>query len=58
MSVDTNATIGENDNNVIESFQDGKNELLRDVSSSATNSMKETSVSHLNKNRQNIVVDG
>jgi hypothetical protein len=58
MSVDTNATIAEKDNNVIESVQDGKNELLRDVSSSATNSMKETTVSHLNKSRQNIVVDG
>ncbi len=58
MSVDTNATIAEKDINVIESVQDGKNELLRDVSSSATNSMKETTVSHLNKSRQNIVVDG
>ncbi len=57
ISVDTNATIAEKDNNVIESVQDGRNELLRDVSSSATNSMKETTVSHLNKNRQNIVVD-
>jgi hypothetical protein len=35
------------------------NELLRDVSSSATNSTKETTVSHcLNESRQNIVVDG
>jgi hypothetical protein len=58
MSVDTDATIAEKDNNVIDSVQDGKNELLRDVSSSATNSMKETTVSHLNKSRQNIVVDG
>jgi hypothetical protein len=58
MSVDTNATIGEKDNNVIESVQDEKNELLRDVSSSATNSMKETTVSYLNESRQNIVVDG
>jgi hypothetical protein len=58
MSVDTNATIAEKDNNVIESVQDGKNELLKNVSSSATNSMKETTVSHLNESRQNIVVDG
>jgi hypothetical protein len=58
ISVDTNATIAEKDKNVIESVQDGKNELLRDVSSSATNSMKETTVSHLNESRQNIVVDG
>jgi hypothetical protein len=58
MSVDTNATTGELDSNVIESVLDGKNELLRDVSSSATNSIKETTVSHLNKSRQNIVVDG
>jgi hypothetical protein len=54
MSVDTNATIAEKDNNVIESVQDGKTELLRDVSSSATNSMKETTASHLNESRQNI----
>ncbi len=58
MSVDTNAATGELDNNVIESVLDGKNELLRDVSSPATNSIKETTVSHLNKSRQNIVVDG
>jgi hypothetical protein len=58
MSVDTNATSGEKDNNVIESVQDGMNELLSDVSSSATNIMKETTVSHLNESRQNIVVDG
>jgi hypothetical protein len=58
MSADTNATTGELDNNVIESVLDGKNELLRDVSSSTTNSMKEATVSHLNKSRQNIVVDG
>jgi hypothetical protein len=51
MSVDTNATTGELDNNVIESVLDGKNELLRDVSSSTTNSIKETTVSHLNKSR-------
>ncbi len=57
-SVDTNATIAEKDNNVIESLQDGNNELLRDVSSSATNSTKKTTVCHLNKSRQNIVVDG
>ncbi len=56
--VDTNATIGKKDNNVVESAQDGKNELMRDVSSSTTNSMKETTVSHLNKSRQNIFVDG
>jgi hypothetical protein len=58
MSVDNNATTGELDKSVIESVLDGKNELLRDVSSSTTNSMKEISVSHLNKSRQNIVVDG
>jgi hypothetical protein len=29
MPVDTNATVGEKDNNVIESVQDGVNELLR-----------------------------
>jgi hypothetical protein len=28
------------------------------VSTSATNSMKETTVSHLNESRQNVVVDG
>ncbi len=39
-------------------FRMGKNELLRDVSSSATNIMKETTVCHLNKSRQNIVVGG
>ncbi len=58
MSDDTNATIAEKDNNVIQSVQDGKNELLRHVLSSATNNMKETTVSHLNESRQNIVVDG
>ncbi len=58
MSVDTNATIAEIDNNVIESVQDGKIELSRDVSLSATNSMKYTTVCYLNKSRQNIVVDG
>jgi hypothetical protein len=40
MSVDTNTTIAEKDNNVIESVQDGKHELLRDVSSSVANSMR------------------
>jgi hypothetical protein len=58
LSVDTNATIAEHHNNIIESVHDGNNELLRDVSSSATFSPKETTVSHLNKSRQNIVVDG
>ncbi len=57
-SVATNATIAEIDSSVIESIQDGKIELLRDVSLSAKNSMKETTVCHLNKSRQNIVVDG
>ncbi len=47
MSVFSDATIAEKDNNVIESVQDGKNELLRDVSSSARNSMKEATVRHL-----------
>jgi hypothetical protein len=55
---DTNATVGEKDNYVIESVQDGVNELLRDEPSSATKSTKETTVSHLNLSRQNIVVDG
>ncbi len=36
LSVDTDATIAEHHNNVIESVHDGNNELLRDVSSSAT----------------------
>ncbi len=58
LSVDTNATIAENHNNVIESVHDENNELLRDVPSSATFSTKERTVSHLNKSRQNIVVDG
>ncbi len=58
MSVYTDATIGQIDNNVVESVQDGMNELLRDVSSSTINSMQETTVSHLNMSRQNIVVDG
>jgi hypothetical protein len=56
--VDTDATIAEHHNNVIESVHDGNNELLRDVSSSATFSTKEMTVSHLNESRQNIVVDG
>jgi hypothetical protein len=58
ISVDTNANIAEIVNNVIESVQDEKVELLRDVPSSATNSMKESTVCHLNESRQNIVVDG
>jgi hypothetical protein len=56
--VDTDATIAKHHNNVIESVHDGNNELLRNVSSSATFSTKEMTVSHLNKSRQNIVVDG
>jgi hypothetical protein len=56
--VDTDATIAEHHNNVMESIHDGNNELLRDVSSSATFSMKETTGSDLNESRQNIVVDG
>jgi hypothetical protein len=58
MSVDTDATVGEKNNNVIESVQDGVHELLRDEPSFATKSMKEMTVSHLNLSRQNIVVDG
>jgi hypothetical protein len=58
MSVVPDATIAEKDNNNIESVQDGKIELLRDVSSSATNSMKETTACHLNESRQTIVIDG
>jgi hypothetical protein len=58
ISVVPDATIAEKDNNVLESVQDGKIELLRDVSSSSRNSMKETTVSPLNESRQNIVVDG
>jgi hypothetical protein len=54
MSVVPDATIAEKDNNVIESVQDGKIELLRDVSLSARNSLKETTVCHLNKSQQNI----
>jgi hypothetical protein len=49
MSVVPDATIAEKDNNVIESVQDGKIELLRDVSLSVRNSMKRTTISHLNK---------
>jgi hypothetical protein len=56
--VDTDATIAEHHNNVIESVHDENNVLLRDVSSFATFSTKETTVSHLNESRQNIVVDG
>jgi hypothetical protein len=57
MSVVPDATIAEKDNNIIESVQDGKIELLRDVSLSTTNSMKETTFCHLNESIQNIVVD-
>jgi hypothetical protein len=57
-SVVPDATIAEKDDNIIESIQDGKIELLRDVSPSARNSMKETLVCHLNESQQNIVVDG
>jgi hypothetical protein len=57
-SVDTNATVREKDNNVIESVQDGVNELLRDEPSSDTQSTKETTVSHLNLSRKIVVVDG
>ncbi len=49
LSVDTNATIAEHHNNGTESVHDGNNKLLRDASSSATLSMKETTVSHLNE---------
>jgi hypothetical protein len=52
------ATNAEKDNNFIESIQDGKIELLRDVSTSTRNSMKETTVCHLNETQQNIFVDG
>jgi hypothetical protein len=58
LAVDIDATIAKHHNNVIESVHDGNNELLRDVSSSATFSTKETTVSHINESRQNIVVDG
>jgi hypothetical protein len=58
LSVDTNTTIAKHHNNVIESVHDGNNKLLRDVSLSASFSTKETTVSHLNESRQNIVVDG
>jgi hypothetical protein len=40
ISVDTNATVGEKDNNVIESVQDVDKELLRDEQSSAKNVQK------------------
>jgi hypothetical protein len=56
-TVNTNATVGEKDNNIIESVQDGDKELLRDELSSATKRLKETTVSNLNQSRQNIVVD-
>jgi hypothetical protein len=58
MSVDTDATVGEKDINVIESVQDGNKKLFKDEPSSATKSTKETTVSHLNQSRQNIGVDG
>ncbi len=58
LSVDTNATIAKHHNNVIESVHNGNNKMLRDVSSSANFSTKETTVSHLNESRQNKVVDG
>jgi hypothetical protein len=58
MSVVPDATIAEKDDNVIESVQDGKIELLRDVSLSTRNSMKETTIYHHNESQQNIVVDG
>jgi hypothetical protein len=58
MSAVPGATIAEKDDNVIEPVQDGKIELLRDVSLSTRNSMKETTVCHHNKSQQNIVVDG
>jgi hypothetical protein len=54
----TNATVGEKENNHIESVLDGDKELLRDDPTSTTKSTKETTVSHLNQSRQNIVVDG
>jgi hypothetical protein len=57
-SVDTNATVGEKENDHIESVLDGDKELLRDELTSAAKSTKETTVSHLNQSRQNIVVDG
>jgi hypothetical protein len=56
-SVDTNGTVGEKENNHIESVLDGDKELLRDEPSFATKSTKETTVSHLNQSRQHIVVD-
>jgi hypothetical protein len=52
-SLDTNETVGEKDN-----YVDGDKELLRDEPSSTTTRTNETTVSHLNKSRQNIVVDG
>ncbi len=58
LSVDMGATIAKHHNNGIEVVHDGNNELLRDESLSPTLSMKETTVSHLNKSRWNIVVDG
>jgi hypothetical protein len=58
LSVDTDATIAEHHNNVIESVHDRNSNLLRDVSSSANFSTKKTTVSHLNESSRNIVVDG
>ncbi len=58
LSVDTDATIAKHHTNIIESVHDGNNELLSNVSSSATFSTRETTASHLNESRQNIVVDG
>jgi hypothetical protein len=55
---DTNATNAKHHNNGIEAVHDGNNKILRDVSSFATLSTKEMTVSHLNKSRQNIDVDG
>ncbi len=57
-SVDTNATVGERENNHIESVLDKDKELLRDEPSSTTKSTKETTASHFNQSQQNIVVDG
>jgi hypothetical protein len=58
LSVDLDATIAKQTINVSDSILDGNNNQFRDVSASATSSVQETTVSHFNASRQNIVADG
>ncbi len=58
LSVDLDATIAEQNMNVTESVLDGKNEQVRDMSASLTSSMQDTTVSHFNKRRKDIKIDG